>query len=251
MGSALAEGLRKDSNSRSVIIWDADPKKLAGFQPSELAQSNVDLVQKTNHVILAVKPQQLSEVIDEIKPHLKEESLVVSIAAGISTAWLEERLGSNVHVIRAMPNLAAKNGKSTTVICKGSHAEEMELISVKAWFDAVGPGKVEIITENLMDAATAVSGSGPAYFFYLMEQMVETAKELGFSEKQARVLVEATAEGASSLAMGRDPSVLRAEVTSKGGTTEAALQVFEKQRLKEILREGILAAARRSKELSK
>ena len=248
MGFALLFGLHKAR--RPLIVWDADAKKISGSSKPGLriAESNVELVLKASHIILAVKPQQMADLLEEIRPHLRRPSLVVSIAAGIPTRWIEKRLERGVHVVRAMPNLPAQNFKGATAICAGSEADQRDLRVVAAWFREVGG--VVTVPENQMNAVTAISGSGPAYFFYLMEQMIATAKKLGLSKETAQALIARTAEGAGLTARDRDFSQLRAAVTSKGGTTEAAFKVFERKGLGNILQEGIRAAARRAKELS-
>lgn len=251
MGFSLLAGLHRAK--RSLIVWDADAKKVNGLRKPgvEIAKSNVDLVQKTPHIILAVKPQQMADVLGEIRPYLRRSSLVVSIAAGMPTRWIEKRLGRDVHVVRAMPNLPAQNFKGATAVCAGSKADRFHLAAVTAWFRAVGV--VVTVPESQMNAVTAVSGSGPAYFFYLMEQMIEAGVKLGLSRKTAVQLTVGTAVGAGKLAAcsGEDPAALRARVTSKGGTTEAALRLFEKKKLRNVIQAGVLAAARRAKELSR
>lgn len=250
MGSALVLGLRKAGYP--VLAYDADPKKRRAVRRlgARIAESNGDLARKTRSIFLAVKPQQMDGVLKELRPRLHAFSLLVSIAAGISTRWIERRVGNGIHVVRVMPNMPAQQGKGMSVVCAGSRASSRDLVAVKKWFSTVGA--VETVPEKWMDAVTAVSGSGPAYFFFLIEQMSQAGRELGLPRAQALTLAVRTAEGAARMALtGVDPAVLRAAVTSKGGTTEAAFRLFEKRGFGKIIREGVQAAARRSKEISR
>ncbi len=248
MGAALVHGLRKAGYP--VVVWDSDRKKrtVARSLGAAVAGSGAELARKSRAVLLAVKPQQMAEVLDEIRPSLSRSSLIVSIAAGITTRWIERNVGRRIPVVRVMPNMPAQRFKGMSVLCAGSAASGRDLRAVRTWFSTVGA--VETVPEKWMDAVTAVSGSGPAYFFFLIEQMSRAGQELGLPRAKALTLAVRTAEGAAQMvSAGLDPAELRAAVTSKGGTTEAAFRLFEKRRLGKIIREGLHAAARRSKEL--
>jgi len=253
MGSALVRGMI-DSHFRpasDLIIWDIDQEKRKQLVKSGVceAESSQDLVSRTTTVLLAVKPQQMNDVLSDIRPHLKEQSLIISIAAGIQIGWIKKRLNETVKVIRAMPNTPAVLCKGISAIAGDSSVGDIEFNHAELLFRSVG-GVVRV-PEEWMDAVTAISGSGPAYFFYLMQRMIEVGVELGLSDEVARKLVLSTAIGAGAMiGQAGDPGNLRKQVTSKGGTTEAAFQVFEKEGLDEILAKGIRAAARRAKEMS-
>ena len=254
MGTALIQGMIKSrfTSPIGIIAWDEDSGKLKRMVRSlgiRAARSNPDLVEKSRVVLLAVKPQQMEEVLKEIRPHLGKRPLLVSIAAGISTRWIEKRVGGKVPVIRVMPNTPALVRSGISAIAPGRAATAAMIRTAKGIFRGVG--EVVEVQERLMDAVTAVSGSGPAYFFFLMEQMIEEGIHLGLSREAARRLVLATAEGAAKLAVssGETPSLLRARVTSKGGTTEAAFKVFARAGLGRTIRAGIRAAAARAKKL--
>ena len=254
MGAALIRGMveARFLPSGKIVGYDADPAKvrrLAGSTRIRRARSIVEAA-ACPVVLLAVKPQQMEAVLRAIRPHLARRPLLISIAAGLRTEWIQRRAGSGIPVVRVMPNTPALVKKGISAIARGKSAGPRDLALAGRMFRSVG--ETVQVQERWMDAVTAVSGSGPAYFFYLMEQMVAAGTGLGLSPSVARRLALATARGAAELAVsgGEAPSILRAKVTSKGGTTEAALKVFKRRGLDGIFREGIRAAARRAKELS-
>ncbi len=253
MGQALVRGILKGKliPAGGVVVWDADAKKLGQTGRSlkvRSAKSNTE-VAGSSVILLAVKPQQMGAVIDEIRPFLKHKPLLISIAAGISTGWIEKRLNQAVPVVRVMPNTPALVGAGTSAIAGGRYATEVSLGNAEKIFRCVG--EVVRVPEKWINAVTAVSGSGPAYFFFLMERMIRAGASLGLSADVAKRLVVQTALGAAALAASskEDPAVLRGKVTSRGGTTEAAFKTFEKGGLGPLIEKGIRAAASRAKEL--
>ena len=254
MGQALMRGMLRARlvSPAQLAVADADPAKLRSVARAMRVQvcSNTEAAH-ADVVLLAVKPQQTDGLLAEIRPLLCPSGLVVSIAAGIPTAWIESRLNPRAAVVRVMPNTPALIGAGVSAVAPGRRAGAKHLKAVHRIFSSVG--SVVQVPERWMDAVTALSGSGPAYFFFLMERMIETGVSLGLSRKVAAALVLQTASGAARLAAesGEDPAMLRARVTSKRGTTEAAFAAFAKFRLAEGLSEGIRAAARRSKELAR
>ena len=254
MGSALARGMVEARllPAGRIIGYDADAAKsrrLARALKIKAARSSREAA-GCSVILLAVKPQQMGEVLSEIRPLLSRRPLLVSIAAGIRTGWIERRAGRGVPVVRVMPNTPALVKKGISAIAVGRSAGARHRAVAERIFGSVG--ETVRVPERLMDAVTAVSGSGPAYFFYLMEQMAEAGTSLGLPAGTAKKLAAVTARGAARLVTcgGKDPAAFRKRVTSKGGTTEAAFKVFERKGLGKILREGIRAAARRAKELS-
>ncbi len=209
------------------------------------------LKEKVQLAILAVKPQDSLPLFHQLYPHFAPEGTLISIMAGVSMETISTHFPL-ASVIRAMPNTPAAIGRGMTVFVGNDKADEIDLDLTKRIFDCLGQS-MEIKDEAMMDGVTALSGSGPAYLFYLAEAMMEAAAKLGFSTDQARLLVNQTLIGASHLIKesGEPPSSLRAKVTSKGGTTAAALGVFQEARIKEALIAGIQAAQARSKELGK
>lgn len=199
-------------------------------------------------VLLAVKPQQMDEVVTSLGPSLGGDVLVVSIAAGVTCGRLESLLGEGRRVVRVMPNQAAVAGLAMSAISGGSDATDDDLQLVGELMGAVG--KAVILPERLMDAATALSGSGPAYVYLFAEGLIQAGVSHGLSRDQATELVVQTFRGASEmLARGGHPAELVDAVASPGGTTIAAIEAFEAAGLRAALFAGVDAAIRRAKEL--
>jgi pyrroline-5-carboxylate reductase len=202
--------------------------------------------------LLAVKPQQMPEVLASLAKALGEDgALVISIAAGISTNYLAEALGGRARIVRAMPNTPMLVAAGCTGLCAGPGATETDLAFATRLF-ATG-GAVHVVAEPLIDAVTAVSGSGPAYFFYLIEAMVAAGVAEGLEEPTALALARQTCEGAAKLLAesGEKPDILRRKVTSPGGTTAAAIKTLDDAGAGETLIAAVRAAAARSRELGK
>lgn len=255
MAAALIRGIidAKISKPEDITISDIDKEKLK-IKSEKLkvkaAKDNCKAAREAEIIILAVKPKDMKGLLGEIKESLDSKKLIISIAAGITTSYIEKILKKKTPVIRVMPNtpVAVKEGASAFSIGKYVSQEEEEI--AKSIFRAVG--KVVKVEENLMDAVTALSGSGPAYIFYIIASLVEAAVSLGLDKKTATTLTTQTVLGSAKLLQetGEEPATLKEKVTSKGGTTEAALLVLDEEKLKETLDKALKAAAKRSKELS-
>jgi pyrroline-5-carboxylate reductase len=201
-------------------------------------------------VLLAVKPQQIDTVAAELGPLLPADTAVISIAAGVSTARLEVRLGGEPRVVRVMPNQAAFAGMAISAVSYGSFATAEDVELTVELMGAVG--KALVVDEDLQNAVTAVSGSGPAYVYLFARTLIEAGVAQGLSPDQARELVIETIRGATEmLARGGDPSEMIDAVASPGGTTVAALEAFERTGLEAALTAGVEAAARRAEELGR
>lgn len=202
-------------------------------------------------VILSVKPQDFSSVASELKNFLKPEQVVLSIMAGITMSRIREELNHKL-VVRAMPNTPAMLGQGITGFCAAEGIGFSKLLKIENLINATGRS-VYIEDENMLDAVTAVSGSGPAYFYYVVKHMVEAAMKLGFDEGMARLLVKQTMLGSYHLINNAEQSLddLIKAVASKGGTTEAALKTFGEFNVGEGIETGIINAEKRAKELSK
>ena len=201
-------------------------------------------------VILAVKPQMILPVIEEIKPFVTEESLVISVLAGITTNTLQNKFGINVPIIRTMPNTPALVDEGATAICKGSYASEINVAQACAVFEAVGT--VEIVPEYLLDAITGLSGSGPAYIYMVIEALTDAGVKQGIPRPTASRLSAQTVYGAAKLVIEtqKHPAILRDEVTTPGGTTISAIAELESHGLRTMLINAVATATARSKELS-
>jgi pyrroline-5-carboxylate reductase len=262
MGSAIAERIKSDYK---VSVFDKDKEKIKKADGVTVAQSFADALNGSEIVILAIKPQDFEQVLKEIR-NLVKDKLVISIAAGISTKHIEKSLG-NVRVIRVMPNVAAKIGESVTCVCKGAFATDDDLSFANELFYFIGVTKD--LSEDMMDAATAISGSGPGYIFDfieksgfdpvnvpdharhdIMRRLERAAESVGFSLEDAAFLSANTSSCSLNLLKitKLPPAELRIQVTSKGGTTEAGLGVLNKGGSWE---EAAQAALKRAKELSK
>jgi pyrroline-5-carboxylate reductase len=206
------------------------------------------LLAESDVVILAVKPHDMPTVLEEIAPHVGTRHLIVSVAAGVSTAMIEGRLG-DVAVVRAMPNTSTAVRASATAIAAGRHASPRHLGIVRQLFEAVG--WVGAVPEPLLDVVTAVSGSGPAYVYALAEALVESGERAGLSRDLALALVAQTVLGAGKMLTetGEGPAVLRDRVTSPGGTTMAGLEALEQGGLRAAVQAAVTRATHRAREL--
>ncbi len=258
MAEALIKGIlaTKVYPRENIQASDVKSEKLSFIAEQFGVNTNDDnkkLASEVDILVLSVKPQNMAEVLESIKNSIMPETLIISIAAGIKLAKIEAVLGK-VPAIRVMPNTPALVGEGVAALFANDLAKPM-LRKAEKIFSAVGE-VVIIEDEDLMDAVTAVSGSGPAYFFLLMEDMIKAATKLGLSEDIAKKLVLQTAKGAALLAVEADnrnesPGLLRQKVTSPGGTTEAALKIFAEAKFGSIVSTAITAARNRGRELSK
>jgi pyrroline-5-carboxylate reductase len=252
MGEALARGLLAAGWSvDEVILADVRAERLTELDASLGCETTTDALEAATDAtgaILAVKPQDADAALDRIAGALGAGGLV-SIVAGLRTTSIEDKLGGRPSVVRAMPNTAARVGKGVTALAPGRYTTDETRELADAVFTAVGP--VVWLSEDELDAVTAVSGSGPAYVFLVAEALVEAGVALGLARDVAETLVYATVEGAGRMLSetGEPPAVLRAQVTSPGGTTAAALAVLEAMAVRAAFGEAVRAAHRRSVEL--
>ncbi len=253
MAQALIGGLAdKLTAAANIHVVDINEAALAALRDKfgvTTATAAGDAVAASDVIVLAVKPQQLREVVATLKPLVRQQ-LVLSIAAGIRAADLSRWLGGHTAIVRTMPNTPALVGKGITGAVAMGGVSEAQRQTADAILRAVG-ATVWLDDEGKIDAVTALSGSGPAYVFYFIEAMQAAAVELGLTEAQGRELAQATFAGASELAIRSDEpvSLLRERVTSKGGTTYAALVSMEASGVKPAIVKALHAAAARGKEL--
>ena len=237
-----------------IVAADVSPARREVFASQigvKAVEKNEEAVRGARMVLLSVKPQQMKDVLGGIASALSGDALIVSIAAGISSSFIEKNLGGGKtwRVIRAMPNTPMLMGKGMVALARGRSASDSDLAAARKIFEA-GATVLEL-EESKMDAVTAMSGSGPAYFFYLVEQMVKAGLTLGLSEAEAQVLARQTCIGAAAMLEGstENPQQLRKKVTSPGGTTQAAIESMESRQVAEALVAAIRRAAERSREL--
>lgn len=255
MAEALVRGIirAKLLPSRRLRVTDKERRRLDHFQSAFGVagfERNVDGVRGAHAMVLAVKPQVMAEVAPEIGAGLDPGTLVISIAAGITTCWLEQHLPQGTRIVRVMPNMPALVGAGVSVYSLGSRATEEDANLVAMLFQSVGV--VVRLDEKHLDAVTALSGSGPAYVFFMAELMIQAGYAMGLDHATAKALTLGTIRGAARLLeeTGPEPEELRRRVTSKGGTTAAAFEVLEAGRVREIFIKAIQSAQKRSQELS-
>ncbi|MBW2060691.1 MAG: pyrroline-5-carboxylate reductase [Deltaproteobacteria bacterium] len=256
MGEALIKGLIQSGQARPEDIIVSDPLAARRSYLQEEYQvaakdDNKSLVKEAAIIILAVKPQVLDEVLNEIQSVVEPRHLIISIAAGVSLPRIESALPSGTPTIRAMPNTPALALAGATAIAPGKHASEKHLAMARILFEAVG--LVVEVAEKNMDAVTALSGSGPAYIFIILEALADAGVLEGLPRDQALLLAAQTILGSAKLVLesGFHPAQLKDRVTSPGGTTISGLMVLEKGGLRGLIMEAVRTAARRSAELGK
>jgi len=257
MAEALIKGIiaAKIYAPENVFVSDIRAERLeflAGKYGVTTVEDNADLAGKAETLVLSVKPQNMTDALGSIKDTIGGETLVISIATGIKVANITAVLG-NMAIVRVMPNTPALIGEGASALYANEQAKSL-LEQALSIFSSVGKAVV-VDNEDLIDAVTAVSGSGPAYYFLLMEEMVKAGVELGLPEDVAKDLVLQTAKGAGLLAVeadknGESPAELRRKVTSPGGTTEAALKTLAANDYSRLISDALTAACNRSKELS-
>ncbi|WP_237153714.1 pyrroline-5-carboxylate reductase [Oryzibacter oryziterrae] len=256
MGGAMLHGwLAKGLSSKAVTVVDPHVGSEAFSMMIEYSLTHVkdisELAVAPEIVVIAIKPQQMFEALPVLASKIGPETIIVSIAAGTTLATLESALGTGP-IIRVMPNTPAQVGQGMSVGVGNGAVTEVHRRKIAALLNAVGKS-AWVSEEAMIDAVTAVSGSGPAYVFYLVEALTEAAQKAGLPHDLALLLARQTVVGAGALlgASGHDPSTLRKNVTSPGGTTAAALQVLmAEDGLQPVLTAAVAAAAHRSRELA-
>ncbi len=255
MGEALVSGLiRSGGRSAGEIMVTSRredrSRELGETYGIDSTLSNADAVAWADVLVLTVKPQDMEVLLSQIREHVTPEQLVVSFAAGIRTSFVEKHLPDGVHVVRVMSNVAVLVDEAMSVVAAGSNAEDRHLEVAEELLGYVG--RVIRLKEVHLDAITATSGSGPAYFFLLAEAMIEACILLGLSRDVATELIIQTMLGSAKMLRdtGKHPVVLREMVTSPGGTTIAAIRHLEEAGVRAAFLNAIDAACRRSAELA-
>lgn len=254
MGTALIKGLLNSERYalRQLLVSDKHQERLTKISEEfglKCYASNKDLVRNCQIILLAVKPQSIRGVLLEVKTEIRDDHLMISIAAGIPLKMIKSIIGREIPLIRVMPNTPALIQRGVSALASGRLATSGHMEIARGIFDAVGD--TVIVGEEMMDAVTAISGSGPGYIFKIMECFVEAGEKLGFDRETSTRLVVETIMGSAHLVRESEKSLsqLREMVTSPGGTTAAALAVLEERGLDSIIREAVEAACRRGAEL--
>ncbi|MFP3938109.1 MAG: pyrroline-5-carboxylate reductase [Phycisphaerae bacterium] len=237
--------------SGEIMAADPDESRRRLFRDELGAEASADnaVVAASRRVLLAVKPQQIAGVLESISPHVADDATVISIAAGVGTSAIDVGLGGKGRIVRVMPNTAMLAGAGMSAVAPGPRAAEEDLSWTRRLLESAG--QAVTVTEDMMDAVTAVSGSGPAYFFYLIEAMVAAGVAEGLEPDTAALLARQTCAGAAKLLeeTGESPQTLRDRVTSPGGTTQKAIETLDAAGVKGSLISAVRAAAARSREL--
>jgi len=254
MGQALIRGALKAGvvHRNHVVASRRNAAALQALQEElgiATTTDNAALLAECDVVLLCIKPQGFAELLAAHRELFRPDQLLISVAAGITTRSIEDAVGAPIPVIRVMPNTPALVGEGMSPYCRGRFANEGHALLSAQLLASVG--KAVFVREELIDAATAVSGSGPAYVFYLVEAMQRAGEALGLPEHLAQALVRQTILGAAKLVVesADSPAELRRKVTSKGGTTAAAISVFENSGTAETVRQAMTAAFKRAGEL--
>jgi pyrroline-5-carboxylate reductase len=252
MSSAIINGLLESNlvKSENIVCNDVVTEKVVNLQRKygiSIAEDKGEAIIGSDIIFLSVKPQNMSKVLNEIKHFIRNKAIIVSIAAGITTRFIEESLQKNIAVIRAMPNTPALVHSGATALCKGRFVSDNQLARAKSLFVSIG--KTEILDEKNFDIITALPGSGPAYIFYFCELMQKAAEKLGLDKNISKTFAVQTVyvTGKMLNITNESAETLKEKVKSPNGTTEAALKYFESQKLQDIIYE----AMETSKALSK
>ena len=256
MAEAIARGILSAGvlEATEMVACDVAEHRRTRFRDDlgiEATAEAADAVDRAPTVLVAVKPQQFDEALSPVAERFGPAKLVITICAGVTTVHAEAVLAAGTRVVRAMPNTPMLVGRGMAAIARGAAATEADLATAERLLGAAA--EVLRVPEDLMDAVTAVSGSGPAYFFRLTELLAEAGVAVGLADDDARRLARVTFEGAARLMAetGQTPAALREKVTSPGGTTEAALATLEAMDLKRTVAEAVRAARDRGRELGR
>lgn len=251
MGYAIIKGITSDFSSSDIMIYDINTAQNAAIQNETGVKvaSSLDIITGySDLLILAVKPDIILKIAAELNNY---HGIIISIAAGVSISSLQKTTGTEKKIVRAMPNTPLTVGAGMTVLSASSNVNDIEINIIMTLFSSIG--KVLIMDEKHMNAVTAISGSGPAYIFTLIQAIADAGVKLGLSRTDASLLAGQTIYGSAKMFLDKkeNPIMLRDKVTSPGGTTIAALHVFEKAGFNGIVIDAIETAARRAKELDK
>lgn len=256
MAKAIIKGIVNKGfvASESIIATKSSTVNLESISDElgiKVILDNKNLVQESDVIFIAVKPTQVESVLDEIKGFITQDKLVVSVAAGITTNFIESNLTNGVRVVRVMPNTPVLVGEGMSGISAGSLAKKEDLDYVQTLFSAIG--KTVLVDENQIDIVTAISGSGPAFFYKVINDIARAGEKLGMDYEKALLLSIQTALGSAKMAMNREVSMeeLISNVATKGGCTRVGVDVMEESKISEIFASVIKDTAQKANALGK
>lgn len=246
----LKNGLLSAKSTRATVAHEERAKALAKKLKVKVGTNNVEAAKGADIIVIGVKPQVVEDVAREISGELTPKQLVVSVAASVPTAMIERNLPPNVPVVRAMPNTPCIMGEGMTAICKGKHATAEDVAMTSRLFNVVG--RTVVVDEKHMDAVTALSASGPAYIYIILESLAEAGVKVGLPRDIATLLAAQTALGAAKVVLetGDHPALLKDAVTTPAGCTIDAIMELEEGKLRVTLIKAVVKAAQRAKELA-
>jgi pyrroline-5-carboxylate reductase len=252
MGEAILAGLCRTLSVKDIVITVRRAERAAELQSTYAVQvlNNKDAFATADYIFVLVKPHDVIALLQENSQHLRPGTVVVSLAAGLPSAKLEAALPSGTPVVRVMPNTPSLVGEGMSIISAGSNCSDAQMAEVTELLESIG--KTVNVDEAYQDSMTAISGSGPAYFFYVVEAMIAAGVAMGIDAAIAKELAVQTIVGSAKLLeeTGADPEELRMNVTSKGGVTAAAIAHFDERELKLIFQQALEAARKRSIEMA-
>jgi pyrroline-5-carboxylate reductase len=246
----LKNGLLSAKSTCATVAHDERAKALAAKLKIKVGTNNAEAAKGADIIVIGVKPQVVEEVVREISAHITAKQVIISVAASVPTSMIEAHLPPNVPVIRAMPNTPCLLGAGMTAICKGKHASADDVAMTCRMFDVVG--RTVVVDEKHMDAVTALSASGPAYIYIILESLAEGGVKLGLPRDIATLLAAQTTMGAARVVLetGDHPALLKDAVTTPAGCTIDAIMELEEGKLRVTLIKAVVKAAQRAKELA-
>jgi pyrroline-5-carboxylate reductase len=247
----LDKGLLAPKSTTATVQHEERARALSKQLGVRVGTDNLAAVKGADIIMVCVKPQVVAEVIEKIRPHISPKQLLVSVAASVSTAQIEQALGGEVPVVRAMPNTPCSVGQGMTALCKGKFAEARHLEIATSIFDVVG--RTVVVDEKHMDAVTGLSASGPAYIYIILESLAEAGVKVGLPRDVATLLAAQTTLGAATVVLetGDHPALLKDAVTTPAGCTIDGIMELEEGKLRVTLIKAVVKAVQRAKELAK
>lgn len=245
----LEAGLLDPAKTRATALYEEEAAAVRRELPITVTTCNTDAVKGADVVLICVKPHQLAAVVEGVRPALREGQLFISIAAGVPTAMIEKALGTNLAVVRAMPNTPAAVRQGITALAKGQFAKDEHIAIAEELFRCVG--RTAVVDESNMDAITGLSGSGPAYIYIVVEALAEAGVKVGLPRELATLLAAQTTLGAASMVLetGSHPALLKDAVTTPAGCTVDGVMELEEGKLRVTLIKAVVKATQRAREL--